>query len=115
MQAVGTSGDSCGCPLDQIRSLYADDPDMREIVREFAAEAPERAVLLERLLAAGELKDLRTLAHQLKGAGGGYGFPQVTAAAAALEKAVLEGASAGVLKARCDVLCELLSSLEGAA
>jgi HPt (histidine-containing phosphotransfer) domain-containing protein len=99
----------------RIRSLYADDPDMAEIIEEFAADAPERAARLERLLASEETKELRTLAHQLKGAGGGYGFPQVTEAAAKLERAVLDGADPSELKTHCECLCELLRSLEGAA
>jgi HPt (histidine-containing phosphotransfer) domain-containing protein len=101
--------------MPPIRSLYADDPDMAEIVFEFAADAPERATLLERLLAAGQLPELRTLAHQLKGAGGGYGFPQVTEAAALLESAVLQGGQPSALKQYCDELCGVLRSLEGSA
>src|SRR6516164_4111740 len=63
--------------MASIRSTYESDPDMLEIVREFASELPARIAKLEAHLAAGELRELQTLAHQLKGAGGGYGFPQI--------------------------------------
>jgi HPt (histidine-containing phosphotransfer) domain-containing protein len=94
-----------------LRSLYEDDPDMLEIVREFAAQLPERARVLERRFEAGDLEGLRTLAHQLKGAGGGYGFPQLTDAAGELERALVEGADEPRIKDRLVALCELLAAV----
>ena len=67
--------------MDPIRSSYESDPDMLEIVCDFARELPVRAARLEALLEARSYSDLQTLAHQLKGAGGGYGFAQITAVA----------------------------------
>ena len=97
--------------MDPIRSIYENDPDMLEIVREFAAELPARANELEGTLASGDLKALKTLAHQLKGAGGGYGFDPITATAAALEHALKEGESEAVIKERCALLCETLRAV----
>lgn len=77
--------------MEPIRSRYEDDPDMLEIVREFAGEVPERVRRLEALLQAADWPELQRLAHQLKGAGGGYGFPQITEAAAELEGALKAG------------------------
>jgi histidine phosphotransfer protein HptB len=94
--------------LGSIRSAYEDDPDMREVVREFALELPARVAKLEALLAAHELRELQTLAHQLKGAGGGYGFPQITELAASLEAALKQGADDAVVKDRASALCALL-------
>ena len=74
-----------------VHSSYAADPDMLELVREFALELPERADALERLLAGGRLEELGVLAHQLKGAGGGYGYAQVSEVAGVLELALHEG------------------------
>ena len=97
--------------MGSIRSVYENDPDMLEIVREFAGELPARIAKLEDLLAAGELRELQTLAHQLKGAGGGYGFPQITELAASLESALKQGADAPVVKDRAIALCETLRSV----
>ena len=55
--------------MDPIRSIYEDDPDMLEIVREFVGELPERVGQLEAQLEARDLPGLQTLAHQLKGPG----------------------------------------------
>ena len=98
--------------MDPIRSAYEDDPDMLEIVREFVTELPGRVAALEARLEAGDLPGLETLAHQLKGAGGGYGFPQLTDAAASLEQSLKEGADVCVVKDRLVTLCDLLRAVE---
>jgi len=74
-----------------IRSELADDPDFRELLEEFGTVVPERR---EGLLAAhrgGAYDELRKRAHQLKGAGGGFGFPQLSELAAELERACVSG------------------------
>ncbi len=98
--------------MDPIRSIYEDDPDMLEIVREFAEQLPGRADSVEQLLSGGEKEDLQRLAHQLKGAGGGYGFAAVTEVAASLEQALKEGAAAEILEKRATALCETLRAVE---
>ncbi len=40
---------------------------------------------LEQALGENDLNTLATLAHQLKGSGGGHGFPAITAAAKEME------------------------------
>jgi len=97
--------------MDPIRSAYEDDPDMLEIVREFAHELPDRIARVESLLAALDFAGLQTLAHQLKGAGGGYGFPIITEAAAALERALKSGEAEPVVKERAAQLCETLRAV----
>ena len=98
--------------MDPIRSIYEDDPDMLEIVREFAAELPDRIADLEQKLEGGCLQELQTLAHQLKGAGGGYGFTPVTDAAAALEQALNDQAGPERVQDTCRTLCDTLRAVE---
>jgi HPt (histidine-containing phosphotransfer) domain-containing protein len=98
--------------MDPIRSIYEDDPDMLEIVREFAAELPDRVADLEGKLEAGRLRELQTLAHQLKGAGGGYGFAQVTDAAGVLEQALKDEAGTERVEDCCRTLCDTLRAVE---
>ena len=97
--------------MDPVHSSYATDPDMAELVREFALELPGRADTLERLLAASELQELGVLAHQLKGAGGGYGFAPITEVAAKLEQALRSGAAEPVIKDRTAELCATLRAV----
>ena len=97
--------------MDAIRSTYEHDPDMLEIVREFVAIAVCRAEELEQHLRAGDLASLRTLAHQLKGSGGGYGFDLITEQAADLETSLQSGTDAAAVKDKCGVLCETLRAI----
>jgi HPt (histidine-containing phosphotransfer) domain-containing protein len=84
---------------------------MLELVQEFAAELPARARELESRLDQRAFEDLQRLAHQLKGAGGGYGFPQITEVAATLEQSLKEGAAEGVVKERTALLCDTLRAV----
>lgn len=73
-------------PNAAIRSQFASDHDMQEIIALFVEEMPAR---LDELLTSWQRSDVPNLvrmAHQLKGAGGGYGFPAVSAASGALEQ-----------------------------
>ena len=96
---------------EPIRSIFENDPDMMEIVRDFAAALPERRRSLQALLEANALDALQVAAHQLKGAGGGYGFQPITDTAARLEQALREGVDASALKDHCQALCEVLDAV----
>ena len=69
-----------------ILSDFAGDPDMRELVEFFVEQMPTRVQALQDSFESGALEDVRSIAHQLKGAGGSYGFPQITESARALEE-----------------------------
>ncbi len=71
-----------------IRSSLAADPEMVDLVELFVRELPQRVAALEAAASAGD--GLRRLAHQLKGAGSGYGFAELSAAAAALERIAVD-------------------------
>ena len=70
---------------DILVSTLADDEDMIDLVEMFVDELPERASGMEKALAEKDFATLKMLAHQLKGAAGGYGFPTITDAARELE------------------------------
>jgi HPt (histidine-containing phosphotransfer) domain-containing protein len=67
-------------------SELATDPDMAELVDMFIGELPERVGAIERTLNQQDFEALSSLAHQLKGSAGGYGFPTITDAAKAVEQ-----------------------------
>jgi len=97
--------------MDPIRSTYEADPDMLEIVCDFARELPARVTKLEALLTTRAFAELQTLAHQLKGAGGGYGFPQITEVAGRLEQALKSGLPEPVIEDRAAELCAILRAV----
>ena len=70
-----------------IRSEFAGDADFGEVLDGFIDAIPERCRLLADLHHAGSIEELGRVAHQLKGAGGGYGFPEISEAAASLQQA----------------------------
>ena len=72
---------------EPVRSEFAADPDFRELLEEFAAAMPVRRDGLLDAHRRNAYDLLRTRAHQLKGAGGGFGFPRLSELAAALAQA----------------------------
>jgi CheY-like chemotaxis protein len=70
-----------------IESEFADDPDFVEIIDQFVASLAEKLHSMKESLANGDFETLQRFAHQLKGAGGSYGYPGLTDAAKLLEDA----------------------------
>jgi len=66
-------------------SDFADDADMQPIISEFVDELADRVRTLQDAADHNDLGALQTIAHQLKGAAGGYGFGPITDAARHLE------------------------------
>ncbi|MFO0741824.1 MAG: ATP-binding protein [Labilithrix sp.] len=71
-----------------IFSEFADDEEMTELVENFVGGLKESIERAQVALASNDMAVLQRVAHQLKGAAGGYGFMCITDAAAVLEHAV---------------------------
>lgn len=74
---------------EPIQSEFADDPEMQELIQMFLVGLTDYCTQLEQGLADQDLETLRRVGHQLKGAGGGYGYSLITATGGQLEQAVL--------------------------
>jgi CheY-like chemotaxis protein/HPt (histidine-containing phosphotransfer) domain-containing protein len=72
----------------QLQALMS-KPGMAKLVEKFLARLGERVDALRAAAAASDLQQLKTLAHQLKGAAGGYGFPAISDAAKSIEHAAV--------------------------
>lgn len=94
---VPTGLDTPAAADDPIRSAYADDPDFAAVLRAFVEGLPELRETLSSALRDSDFDRLRSEAHRLKGAAGGYGFPGLTAAAARLEAACRTGGPVGIV------------------
>ena len=68
-------------------SEFADDPDLADVLGEFLDALPEMIAKIADAHAHNDLDSVRRLAHQLKGAGGSYGYPDLTDKARPLEQA----------------------------
>lgn len=78
---------------EAIYSSLADDPCMGELVEMYIEEMPARIAALEQAFASGDREALRTVAHQMRGAAGSYGFETMTVSAGILETAIHAGES----------------------
>ena len=65
--------------------LVSDDSSFAELVGQFVEGLRERIEKMEQAVHASDFEALRVCAHQLKGSGGGYGYPILTTQAASLE------------------------------
>lgn len=74
-------------PGDPIASdLIRDDTSFADIVIQFVEGLSGRLETMDKALGSSNFEALRTAAHQLKGSGGGYGYPVLSERAAMLEK-----------------------------
>lgn len=70
-----------------IESEFGDDSDLSDLIDQFVSGLPEKTQNMQEAMANCDFQTLQRLAHQLKGAGGGYGYPQLTDLAKTLENA----------------------------
>ena len=73
-------------PQEPLRSVFASDPAMSELIGLFLSELPSKVDRVVSAFKAGDADTLKRLTHQLKGAAGGYGFPAVGEAAGKVEQ-----------------------------
>jgi CheY-like chemotaxis protein len=80
---VASSGET---PSEQaLQSVFHSDPDMAGVIAEFVGQMPQRLAQMRAAAHSSQWRALRRLAHQMKGAGGSYGFACLTDAANELE------------------------------
>jgi HPt (histidine-containing phosphotransfer) domain-containing protein len=68
-----------------LRSEFAGDPEMKELIELFLQELPVRIESIRAAMETGDATALKRLAHQLRGASAGYGYPTLGTAAGAVE------------------------------
>lgn len=84
---------------------------MREIVEFFVNDLTARMDSIRDALGRDDRARLKTLAHQLKGAAGGYGFPTIGHAAGAVERELLgQQADLAALQEKVEDLIRLCRS-----
>ena len=66
--------------------LLRDEPSFADIVLEFVDGLGTRLQTMEDAIRQRDFEALRVAAHQLKGSGGGYGYPTVSERAAEVEQ-----------------------------
>jgi HPt (histidine-containing phosphotransfer) domain-containing protein len=83
--------------------LVRRDASFAELVERFLDGLPERLEQLDTALANNDFDTLCRTAHQLKGSGGGYGYPALTQLAAQIERHALNAQAQACTDALCDM------------
>jgi CheY-like chemotaxis protein len=71
-------------------------PEVEELVPEYLAERKSEVALLRQLMAKSDFESIRILAHNLKGNGRSFGFPELTIIGAAMETSARESGGAAL-------------------
>ncbi|MDP1562206.1 MAG: Hpt domain-containing protein [Pirellulaceae bacterium] len=66
-------------------SELRDDPDFLPLIEHFVCRLIDKADRMLELIKSRRFDEIAQLAHQLKGSGGGYGYPTLSEAARAVE------------------------------
>ncbi len=68
-----------------VSTLIQDDPSFVDLVEDFVGGLDDRIAAIKAAVDGEDFGQLKTLSHQIKGAGGGYGYPDLTEVAGRLE------------------------------
>ena len=86
--APGEAGDGGRAPQDRSANRADVDPILEPLIGQFLDELRGKVAGIREAVLRHDAAEASRLAHQIKGAAGGYGFPQITTAAAAVETAL---------------------------
>lgn len=96
-----------------LKSTFAHDADMEEPIQEFVSRLPRRVASLNSHMNQCDLPRLREELHQIKGAGGGYGFNPISRLAADAERSVKQEDPIEKIHSDVNSLIELVRSVHG--
>ena len=114
LKAISTVGRSIPQSSgNEVRSTRENDPVLSEILGDYIADLPKYVGEMAELLERSEHDALRQLVHQLKGSGGGYGFPMVTQLAASAEAQIICTDSAERLASEIEQLSAYIRRIAG--
>jgi signal transduction histidine kinase/DNA-binding NarL/FixJ family response regulator len=100
-------------PVSFLKNSFAEDPEMKDAIEEFVATLPQRMAGLNQLLNEQNFSELRRVVHQLKGAGGGYGYDNITQLATEVERALEQKDPLETIQVDVRALIALVRSVEG--
>ena len=93
---------------DELPSVL-DHPRFRPLIERYVASFPRLIGDIRELQGSGQLDEVRTLVHRLRGTAASYGFPGISKSAGACEDAIRSGASAADLARGLEDLIERLA------
>jgi len=112
-QPAPSAANSKPVKAGSLRSEMINEPRLAKLLERFVERLPERVATIESLLQEKDMSALRQAVHQLKGAGGGYGFPQITEIAAKAEEQIKSQGDLETIRQQVHSLVALVRSVEG--
>ncbi len=100
-------------PAAVLRSSLAGDPTLCDVLSGFVTRLPTAAAELRILCDAGHASELSRAAHKLRGAGGSFGLPAISVAAARLEDCLTAREINAAVVDRVAALVSVLRRVEG--
>jgi HPt (histidine-containing phosphotransfer) domain-containing protein len=86
---------------------------MKKIISEFVEELPGEVAKMQNLLSHNDLGTLKSLVHQLRGAGGGYGFDAISDLAAKAEESIKAADNLETIAQEINSLIDVIRHIEG--
>ena len=96
-----------------IKSEFSGDDVMKEIILQYVEGLPSHVLNIQDSLDKNDLQTLRRIVHQIKGSGGGYGFSELSAAAARAEASIRNQEDIKSIQTQVSDLLALMRSVEG--
>jgi HPt (histidine-containing phosphotransfer) domain-containing protein len=87
------------------------DPELADLIPGFLENRESDVETIKKAVERGDFEEVRVLAHNMKGAGGGYGFETITEIGDALEQAAKQG-DTDVILAQVAELSRYLDQVE---
>jgi len=87
------------------------DPDFIDLIRSFLKGWEKEIGVIRECIARSDMKEAQRLGHGMKGAGSGYGFPEISRLGKRIEEAAKAGNTREIEDA-IDMLGEYLSVIE---
>ncbi|MBC7784942.1 MAG: Hpt domain-containing protein, partial [Burkholderiales bacterium] len=108
------AGESAGQDdANKLRSSLATNEKLKGVLERFVTRLPERIDEMQRLVREQDLDNLARAVHQMKGAAGGYGFPDITQAATRAEDCIKRADDVGSIATQIDQLVGLIRRVDG--
>ena len=82
------------------------------LIRDFVSQLSAKVDQFHSMLVADDLRGIESLAHQLRGSGGMYGYPGLTEKASLIEDAVRRNETTAVLSNLIDVFARLVEQMQ---
>jgi PAS domain S-box-containing protein len=100
-------------PAASIKSSLAEIPEMTELIAEFVGGLPGEVRKMTEFLQQSDMASLRRTVHQLRGAGGGYGFSPITDSAVSAEGSIDASSAPESIAANIGTLIGVVRRVEG--